>query len=557
MQQAITRQTLRTISLKKVAVAVGFVLPLAFFLVSGMMGLDYGRHPDQVPLLRTVGTFVETEVLLPRWYFWPSINYLLGVAALVPDIIAYSDAPNTKDFLLASLDTTEYILRFRALYLILSSLTVIWTYILVLEWRKKWAEALFAAALVATSWEVVYHARFTAPDSIMMQFSMFTMLNVMVAYHRPKQPIWLMIAAGGAGLATSAKYSGGILLVPIALAAYLVWKNQDGYLQLVKRLLGIGTIYAIAYLATTPGTVLDTKAFIYGIRYSLRVYRLGWKAGPGDGEILPWAPYTVNPGFEHLRRIATYYSFAVFSHFKLIAFEVILLVPVGVYALWHQNKKALLLFLSYPVVSLILISTQRAFVVRNHQAFIPLLAVLAASGAGYIAQKIDNRYLKGAFIGALSGIVLINAVWLIWAAGTIRDRDTDRFIREFADYLEAHPESNYYVSRRVFEDLNSLPGDAPENITRVPTGTQLAAFYANEASFIGSARRDFVEGGYEYPAGNENWPDLNLSKRWFGPHEINFNYYVSQSMDNDRIMLMTTERVDELDLPICPLNCDS
>src|SRR3712207_7914661 len=48
-------------------------------------------------------------------------------------------------------------MRLRTVYLLITSLTVIWIYLLVLQHGRSPWEALLAASLLACSWEVAYH----------------------------------------------------------------------------------------------------------------------------------------------------------------------------------------------------------------------------------------------------------------------------------------------------------------------------------------------------------------------------------------------------------------
>src|SRR5205814_4464600 len=66
---------------------------------------------------------------------------------------------NLREHLLYTLDSHAYLLRLRAAYLLITSLTLVWVYLLVLQRCGLWVQALFAASLLGCSWEVAYHLR--------------------------------------------------------------------------------------------------------------------------------------------------------------------------------------------------------------------------------------------------------------------------------------------------------------------------------------------------------------------------------------------------------------
>ena len=109
------------------------------------------------------------------------------------------DGDSLTQHLLRTLDSHAYLMRLRAVYLVLASLTLVWVYLLVLQRGGKWLEALLAASLVACSWEVAYHVRWVATDGMLMQFAGLTVLLAAQALKSPRQS-WLFAAAAVAGV---------------------------------------------------------------------------------------------------------------------------------------------------------------------------------------------------------------------------------------------------------------------------------------------------------------------------------------------------------------------
>ncbi len=188
------------------------LLPLIILVGTGIRGLDFGLHWDERPWqIGPVKSMVESRTLLPGYYDYPSFDYWLNLLVLVPDVVTPQiPGESLREHLIHTLDSHAYLMRLRAIYLVITSLTLVWVYLLALEYRRSWLEALFAASVVAGSWEVAYHARWVATDGILMQFAALTVLLAARALKRRSRS-WLVAAAVAAGLGFGTKYPGGLL----------------------------------------------------------------------------------------------------------------------------------------------------------------------------------------------------------------------------------------------------------------------------------------------------------------------------------------------------------
>ena len=194
---------------------------------TGVVGLDFGHHWDEYGTAASLDNSVRSGMLLPMRYVYPGVRFWIGITAAAPEYARamLSDLDPAHGaaraaVLAEGLASRGTHLRIRFVYLVLTSLGMVWLYLLVLTWRGNIVEALVAAALLGSSWEIAYHARWMAPDAVMMQFGALTMLFSVLAVVRERPGRWLMLAAGAAGLAAGTKYPGGaLLLMPIAAAA--------------------------------------------------------------------------------------------------------------------------------------------------------------------------------------------------------------------------------------------------------------------------------------------------------------------------------------------------
>ena len=180
--------------------------------------MDFGAHWDEDrSKFDSVKKSIDTAVFLQsvgdaegRGYTYGGVNYLLTWAGLTPEIASYLvNGPLTREGFAKALDPVVYSraarLRVRGIYVVLSSLSILWVYCLVLLCDRTRLEAFLAAAILALSWEVGYHSRWAAPDAVMMQFVVLGFLCLAAAAVR-KSNQWLHLGAVAVGLAADRKY---------------------------------------------------------------------------------------------------------------------------------------------------------------------------------------------------------------------------------------------------------------------------------------------------------------------------------------------------------------
>ena len=511
------------------------LLPLAILIATGLRGLDFGQHWDERHYqIGPMETMIRIGQPLQGYYGYPSFDYWISIAAVIPDaIVELTRGPGARERVLDRIDTHAFLLRLRTLYLGICALAVLWVYLLVLSWRDSVPEALLAAAALATSWEVAYHSRWIATDGVLMQFGALTILLVMQSQLRPWAERWLFLAAVAAGLGAGTKYPGALLLVPVLLGGWLAWRERLRRVVVWGRLAALAGVAFATFLVTTPAFVLVPNAVLDGMRSEIHHYAYGHYG------------HTVHPGLEHLLRMTAYLGAALFSWYWPIAVFLASLCLVGAWALRREPRSAALL-LSFPVVYVVYFATQRAMVVRNLLVVAPFLAILAARGAAWLWSRpnaagrramADGRAVKSARVGfaaLLVSALLVNAWWLWHAASTIRERKTDVFAREALAYVRERSQTTFYVSPRVRTHFALLEAAAPPNVTPDPAHAESVVFYAHE-------------GMQRYQDWRAN--RLRLTERWFGPYEVNFNIYPNWWGD-DRIVVMSAAKAKGPGLPV-------
>lgn len=510
------------------------LLPLAIIVVTGIQGLDFGNHWDEKGYqLVPVKTMLSLRAPLPGHYGYPSFDYWVISAALLPDVVkVWGERADRVKILQDVVESQSFLLRVRGVFLILAAMSIFWVYLLVLRWRASWQEALLAACFLAFSWEVAYHIRWIATDGILMQFGALTLLCTIVAYRNSDGIRWFYLAAGAAGLGMGTKYPGGLLLVPVMVAGFLRYKDLACDRLILRLSVFIGIAFVI-FLVSTPAVILRPVEVLRGILYEVRHYASGH------------AGHTVLPGAGHGWRMLVYLSTSVFSHFPIIALIVFGFSLIGGIALIREDRGMATVVLSFPLLYFLYFSIQRAMVARNLLVLVPFLAILAARGAGTVwkwtlAIPSQERRASGFARGILcAGVIItlsVNIGWLVYAAGTIVDRHSDRFAGNAIKHIEQEYWNRFYLSPLVRVHLEQLAQDMPTNVTPEAGEADRILLYASEG----------LPHWQDWPA---NRPDL--TERWFGPYEVNFNIYPNWWGD-DRIIEMTTQRATELGiLPCC------
>jgi len=493
---------------------VPVLLPLLIFWLTGVAGLDYGYHWDEPKLLESVRVSVYEGVYLPTFYNYPSVSHTLGVLSALPEVTRNIDRNHLNEpvfhghIAAYQLDNEVVTLRTRLVFLTITSLAIVWIYLLMLQWCGSVWIALVSSCVVAFSWEVAYHARWIAPDTILMQFGALYLWGLVSAFRQSDGDGWLWGTVIVAGLATGTKYPAGLLLLPLLV---LMWWRTHSIPSLLKAVF----VFGITYLITTPGTLLEPFKFWHHVEFEMWHYSFGH------------SKHTVSGGLEHFIKNIEYLTTVQLSHFPVIALLLFLLAIVGSVVLWQESRRLAFLVLLFPVLYLLFMSLQRAMLIRNLLILIPFIAVCIGLGIEWLWQKFSNHAIRYALFALLIIMLSVNASWLIFTAGTVVDRHTDRFIDDLRAHVEQFSTVTYYASEQVLADLGE---DMPDNITNDLSQADEVLVYLTEIQEV-----------EPMPA---NIPRLFLWQ--FGSWDANIEYYTWHG--DDKIVLLSSQTVQELDL---------
>ncbi len=541
-------------------------VPWLVFVVTGFMGLDLGLHWDERSFVERIAKEYRNGTILPGNYDYPGFIYIPAHLALLPEVITEWARPGVKWSMVRqrmaqrldeyhshmsvvatapdkALKTRNkfssfsgpavgnwaghrYQMRVRAICLLISSLLIFWVFFATYAWQRNPLAAFLAAALVAGSWEIAYHARWYAADTITTQFAMLTLWLVILSQVRPKGRIFVRLAALAAGLALATKYPLGLLILPVLAAGWLVTRGAR-WSERILFFMQLGFIFVLTFTVVTPGILLEPFKLVEGIRYEMQHYATGH------------VRYNVAPGLPLMGRILIYYGLIFFSHYPWISAICAVFAVVGLIRLFRQSWRLAALVFCFPVIYALYMSTQKVMTVRNLLPPTPFLAIAAACGLAALlrlpALRPAVRWALGSAVGAL---LLVNAVWLFQAAESIRARGTDAYVRQLDRYLARHSSDRIYLSPTVAQVLQAVLPKARPNVTRDWKQASLAIFFFHD------------QGRYskENPYSAIDWFPTNdpfMLVRWFGPYEVNMNYYGTWAGD-DRILVMKMEKARQL-----------
>ena len=514
-------------SIRRAARLLPVLLPLLLFITTGLRGIDFGYHWDeQGHQIDPARVMIKSGVLLPREYIYPSFNRILtllpATAAGVQAMRDESKAATVQTSMLKSMDRAAYLFEVRTVYLVTSSLAIVWLYLLILSFRDSVAEAFLGASTLGLSWEFAYHARWIATDCVVAQFGALTILLAMRYRLEPKSRHWLYLSAAAAGLATGTKYPGGILILPVLIAAVQAERGLFRIGRLASRLAKVLTCFLLVYLVTTPGTLLDPWKFFAQLEYARDVYKKGWYG------------YTVTAGFPHLARNVGYLALNYFSHFTALALLLFLAALFGLYKLARGPVRDSIFVLSAPISYLAYFSFgQGVMIVRNLQLLGPFFALLAARGLLELWRLLRPRALRIAAAAAMAGVLVANGAWLIHSSQTIRRRGKPHYVEQAVAYMHARSGDAFFVSGSVLDAARAAGLSLPPNVVSRASQATHAVLYA-AADGPGPKRWK----------SNDPWQTVAV----FGPNEVNFKYYASWKGD-DRVLVMTTAKARQMEVP--------
>ena len=490
---------------------------LTVFLWTGVKGVNFGTHWDEWLAFEEIARPVETGVFLPHSYNYPSMVFDVGTIALLPVsgpflvrcaresrpayFQPYAEiVPKSKaEPLLKVIKSESFKCQLRTIFLVLTSLTGIWVFLAVRACKRSWWEAAFAAAVVFSSWEIAYHARWIAPDALQMQFvALWLWLFALAQYSTVRPLTWLRLSSVAAGLAAGSKYQGGILILPILIHATAIVRTRPSTRpvhDLLNELIRNLAIFGAVFLITTPGFLLEPITFWQSLRLIDRQYSTGHLG------------YTVHVFGQHGYLVLLYLTTVMASHWRFLAVLVSLAACIGIITLCKNRPRVVFLFLCGPLIYGLVAISFRVMMARNYLLFMPFLALFAARGAFWLGETLANvRWLRCGMVAAWLAIFVADLWFLDVAAKNISVHPSVSY-EEIAAYIRNRSKTRFLLSPRIEKGLAKEKVNL-DNTTRNPA---MADRYILESEEVDSKKLICNRPGqYRYVS---------------GPRDVNMDYY--------------------------------
>ncbi len=501
------------------------VLIVGIAAYSGLVGIDFGRHWDEPERIGTLIHARERGELLPNWYNYPSVVHDLLVVSAAPELITSPSGIATNppvpggSTLTSFLTSQTFLLRARSVFCCISIVSVLATYIAVWRWRRDVLEAATAAALLGFSWQLGYHARWIAPDALAATSASVCICLLVEARRTSGSLRWLAAAAAAAGVGCGTKYPSGLLLLPCLIE---VLRSARSLRSRLGRSAWVGVTFVLAFLVTTPGTLLQHKRFVTDVGIELHHYATGHGGG-----------HSISPGFPHLMREVEYLSLAAFSPywgFSMLAFA---MAVVGIVSL-ARDRWRLATLVGFPIAYVAFMGLQRVMMARNLLVVFPFLAMLGAVGAGAVRRHVSERrrWLGIAWTAVLGGMLTFNAIYLVSAGLSSRPERGRTPEQALLSRLQAGLGKSAALSGRVGASIAKLAPNAPASVAGSGSAAPIVALYCSE-----------VRDPNRWVA---NVPGYFLEV--FGSREVDLTYYPGW-MGRDHIVLVRRQDAEKLLAP--------
>jgi len=406
--------------LKLESILVGLILLAAAVIRIWTIDYDlpYVYHPDEPINLEIIQNIFKTGDLNPHFFAYPSLFFYINSLAYVPYYLGgkvvgvFTTRADILPLISQSMGVTYAeapgsVLFSRLITVLFAIGTVVLTFQLGKRLQKKSSAGLLAALMVAFSPVNVLLGQSVTPDTYVAFFATATCLASLYVLQQGKRRHYI-IAGILVGLTASTKYTGGMILITLP-AAHFLRHGPTGFRDR-NIYIGLATA-ALAFLVTTPYSVLDSSTFWQDLQYERQHYSTGHAGMEGDA-LLFYLEYSWNT-----------------------------LGPICIAALaglvwgFYSRSKEIILLSSFPIGYFVVISS---YTVRNDRTFLPLtpfIFLLAASIVSSLLRWARNvRLLRAHTIRTMAALVILAGVlaWPVYRTANGLINRTQPDIRELS-----------------------------------------------------------------------------------------------------------------------------
>jgi len=530
---------------------------IGFSILCGYLGIDFGYHWDEPLQASGVKNCIDKLMLLPGIYNYGNIYFLLGLAVVaakhlpmlpafvremigqhdngISNVEAYSTVTAFQRSARTFVSSEQYQLQNRMLFFCLSSLAVLWVYLTVRRiYPQRYLGALAAAAFVAGSWELHYHARFIAVDALLAQAVAAELFLIASAWYAPtmgRYLAWYASCAAGAAVAFTCKAPGLVVLGAVVLLALLHHRPARRRDRAALALLGVA-IFAAVTIVIQPSFVVDTLR---------NVTVLGRIAEEYAKTVSPH-PNVTSGVIDRVTSFLAWLVLAVPSPYAVVSaiFSVIVAIGLIVFARRPEHRRLAILGAVIVVPTLSLALRHPLLIVRNYLLLIPFAAIGFGVGLSALHDWLRARVaVQRALVAAIIALFVLDERWLYAAGQGIRHATSRDMAAEAAADLLRSPEP-LRLSPRAFAGLGPLiatgyrcstPGALPRATIAAP---------ADRRVVIHAAEHDWVTNVFGF------------SRHFYGTREINYDWYATWIGRSDRspILIISAAEAARQKVPV-------
>jgi MFS family permease len=542
--------------------ALGYACVVAVvttLFTTGVAGIDFGKHWDEwyeVEGMKDAINFATVadpppsdrlQFIYYGMYYLPGrLVVLAHVAPRIPEAIneigkaprwpwsaeRYPALVALRTEALALIETNDYKLQYRSVFLAISALAPLFVFFAMLELApKRYLIAAAASAFVGLSFEFATHARWPAADG--EQTAMMALLLWLIARAlKPRTRYTLALNFFGigiaAGLVFACKATGLIALVPAVVTPWFCARTFPKFGQRLFYSVAILAIALAVFVLLEPRIAIDPFRLINTVNETRMNY--------SDDNL----PNSVDGPLDHALRVAGWVWIFVGSPARFFSIALAFVALMGSFALARREPRFTIVAMLWAMPLLFMLLRQPLMVTRNYLQFLPLLALAFGMGLVWFSDALEKqKSLRDVLAVALAVVFVFNASSLAHAAWTIRTYTAQTMLDDTAEYLKEQ-EYDLYMSPKLHRAIGERIADVyecrPQRREDAATmrDPRVSMYYADhDWRYWISNRIDFVE----YTAAPRT-ANLHYNACWLGFDE------------ELRTVTMKLENAEEMRVPV-------
>ena len=440
--------------------------PLGLILLAALLlrlygiqhGLPYIYDPDEPLFMWYAEEIVVNHDLNPHWFGHPGSTTIYLLAALFAGINTAGQVlgkfQNPWDVrMFNDQDPSLVYLLGRGTMVVFGVATVLLVFLLARRLFNRPA-ALIAGGILAITPLHVYYSQFVRTDiqaTFWVVCSFWFCLNILEK-GRWRDYMW---AGAFAGIATATKYPAALICTAIIIA-HILPKNWRLAHQL--KLAASGLAFCAAMFISSPFLFLDYRTTLYNI----------------SAEIINH-PLAATRETAFFKTLAWYVQIPLAKSFTWLG---LILIGIGISLCVRSKQKASYLLVSFPLIFLAFIATNKLYWERWVIVALPFLSIVLAYAIVEVAKQISQRWksISPGWIYAACLLIIMIPLFFssLKSSATLAAPDTRTIA---AEWMLSHiaPGSNiaveWYAPSLPKEEFNYYDVDSSGNLVRFdPTG---------------------------------------------------------------------------------------